>query len=119
MTGRVQYVADIQPRGLLHAKLQPRCLIGCIGESIVGNSREIEQDPALSLWLGNWDGKATFESYRLHMSQTPDGFTLLGWPDGISDADIVGLEIPTGVPTVYELDADLHPVSRRDLTAPA
>jgi 2,3-bisphosphoglycerate-dependent phosphoglycerate mutase len=35
--------------------------------------------------------------------------------DGISDADIVGLELPTGVPTVYELDGDLHPVSRRDL----
>ncbi|MHB8465150.1 MAG: phosphoglyceromutase, partial [Acidimicrobiales bacterium] len=35
--------------------------------------------------------------------------------DGISDADIVGLEIPTGVPTVYELDGDLRPVSRTDL----
>jgi 2,3-bisphosphoglycerate-dependent phosphoglycerate mutase len=35
--------------------------------------------------------------------------------DGISDADVVGLELPTGVPTVYELDDDLHPVSRHDL----
>ena len=35
--------------------------------------------------------------------------------DGISDADIVGLELPTGVPTVYELDGDLRPISRRDL----
>jgi 2,3-bisphosphoglycerate-dependent phosphoglycerate mutase len=35
--------------------------------------------------------------------------------DGISDDDIVGLELPTGVPTVYELDADLRPLSRRDL----
>ena len=39
--------------------------------------------------------------------------------DGISDADIVGLELPTGVPTVYELDADLRPLSRRDLTPEA
>ena len=30
--------------------------------------------------------------------------------DGISDSDIVGLEIPTGVPLVYDLDADLHPI---------
>jgi 2,3-bisphosphoglycerate-dependent phosphoglycerate mutase len=29
--------------------------------------------------------------------------------DGISDDDIVGLNIPTGVPLVYELDADLRP----------
>ena len=35
--------------------------------------------------------------------------------DRISDADIVGLELPTGVPTVYELDGDLRPISRRDL----
>jgi len=33
--------------------------------------------------------------------------------DNISDDDIVGLEVPTGIPTVYELDDRLHPVSRR------
>jgi len=36
--------------------------------------------------------------------------------DGISDADIVSLELPTGVPTVYTLDADLRPLRRVDLT---
>ena len=30
--------------------------------------------------------------------------------DGISDADIAGLNIPTGIPLVYRLDADLHPI---------
>ena len=30
--------------------------------------------------------------------------------DGISDDDIVGLNIPTGVPLVYELDRDLRPL---------
>lgn len=30
--------------------------------------------------------------------------------DGISDADIVGLNIPNGLPLVYELDADLKPI---------
>jgi 2,3-bisphosphoglycerate-dependent phosphoglycerate mutase len=35
--------------------------------------------------------------------------------DGISDADIVGLNIPNGVPLVYELDAALKPVSSRYL----
>lgn len=29
--------------------------------------------------------------------------------DGISEADIAGLNIPTGIPLVYELDADLRP----------
>jgi 2,3-bisphosphoglycerate-dependent phosphoglycerate mutase len=30
--------------------------------------------------------------------------------DGIGDADIVGLNIPTGIPLVYELDSDLRPL---------
>jgi 2,3-bisphosphoglycerate-dependent phosphoglycerate mutase len=35
---------------------------------------------------------------------------LVKYLDGISDADIVGLNIPTGVPLVYEFDDDLQPV---------
>ena len=30
--------------------------------------------------------------------------------DGIADADIVGLNIPNGIPLVYELDANLKPI---------
>lgn len=35
---------------------------------------------------------------------------LIKYLDDISDEDIVGLEIPTGKPLVYELDDDLRPV---------
>ena len=35
---------------------------------------------------------------------------LVKYLDGISDDDIVGLNIPNGIPLVYELDADLKPV---------
>lgn len=38
--------------------------------------------------------------------------------DGISDEDIVGLNIPTGIPLVYELDDDLKAVSHRYLGDP-
>jgi 2,3-bisphosphoglycerate-dependent phosphoglycerate mutase len=40
---------------------------------------------------------------------------LVKYLDGIADADIVGLNIPNGVPLVYELDADLKPVGHRYL----
>ncbi len=33
--------------------------------------------------------------------------------DGVSDADIVELNIPTGIPLVYELDANLKPIKPR------
>ncbi len=32
--------------------------------------------------------------------------------DGISDEEIAGLNIPTGIPLVYELDEDLQPVAK-------
>ena len=33
--------------------------------------------------------------------------------DGISDTDIAALNIPTGIPLVYRLDADLRPIVPR------
>jgi len=35
---------------------------------------------------------------------------LVKYLDGISDTDIVGLNIPNGIPLVYELDAELKPL---------
>jgi len=35
---------------------------------------------------------------------------LIKYLDGVSDADIVGLNIPNGIPLVYELDAQLRPI---------
>jgi len=35
---------------------------------------------------------------------------LVKYLDGIADADIVGLNIPNGIPLVYELDDDLKPI---------
>ncbi len=36
--------------------------------------------------------------------------SLIKYLDGISDADIVGLNIPNGIPLVYQLDAELKPI---------
>lgn len=43
---------------------------------------------------------------------------LLKHLDDIDDEDIVGLNIPTGIPLVYELDDDLKPISSRYLGDP-
>jgi 2,3-bisphosphoglycerate-dependent phosphoglycerate mutase len=36
--------------------------------------------------------------------------------DGIGDDEITGLDIPTGVPIVYELDHDMMPTEDRAIT---
>jgi 2,3-bisphosphoglycerate-dependent phosphoglycerate mutase len=43
---------------------------------------------------------------------------LVKYLDGVSDEDIVGLNIPTGVPLVYELDSDLKPIKHYYLGDP-
>jgi small ligand-binding sensory domain FIST len=72
----------------LSQKLQPRCLLGCIGESIVGGEQEIEHQPALSLWLASWSAKVDTDPFHLALEHTPDGATLLGWPDSLENADL-------------------------------
>lgn len=44
---------------------------------------------------------------------------LVKYLDGISDEEIADLNIPTGIPLVYELDENLHPLSHRYLGDPA
>lgn len=43
---------------------------------------------------------------------------LVKYLDGVSDADIVGMNIPTGVPLVYELDTQLKPLRHAYLGDP-
>lgn len=43
---------------------------------------------------------------------------LVRYLDGIGDEEIVGLNIPTGIPLLYELDGELRPISHRYLGDP-
>src|SRR5437588_3951677 len=40
-------------------QVNPARLLGCVGEAIIGTGREVEQSPALSLWLGRWSRPVT------------------------------------------------------------
>lgn len=71
----------------LQEKLGPRALLGCVGETIVGNDREVEQQPALSVWLGQWSQPISVEPFHLQLERTSEGHSLLGWPDALVEAD--------------------------------
>ncbi len=60
-------------------------LLGCTGESIIGGSREIEQAPALSLWLAALPATNVI-SMHLDFQQTHEGGTFIGWPADLPDA---------------------------------
>jgi small ligand-binding sensory domain FIST len=68
-------------------RLAPRCLLGCVAEAVIGNDREVEEGPALSLWLGRWSRPVSVECFHLTLERTADGPSLLGWPDGLTGAE--------------------------------
>jgi small ligand-binding sensory domain FIST len=74
--------------GDLRKRLPASCLIGCCGEAIVGNDREIEQGPAMSLWLARWLKPMAVEPFHLTFQQMPNGHVRIGGaPDGLANAD--------------------------------
>jgi small ligand-binding sensory domain FIST len=68
-------------------RLGARCLLGCPGESIVGNDQEIENGPAMSLWLAHWNTQVQLTPFHLAVEETMEGYALLGWPDERDSAD--------------------------------
>jgi small ligand-binding sensory domain FIST len=64
-----------------------RYLLGCTGESIVGNEREVEWKPALCLWLGKFSADVQLEPIYLLPEKTPDGYSIMGLPDSLHEAD--------------------------------
>jgi 2,3-bisphosphoglycerate-dependent phosphoglycerate mutase len=97
------------PRGqradIRYAKLQPEQipLTECLKDTV---------ERVLPLWNDTL-APAIRSGQRLLISAHGNSLrALVKHLDGISDADIVGLNIPNGVPLVYELDSALKPLSR-------
>ena len=78
--------ADVLSR-VMQETLSPCAVLGCPGEAIVGNDREIERGPAVSLWLAKWQQPVQIEPFHLTVEETSEGYSLLGWPDGLAAAD--------------------------------
>jgi small ligand-binding sensory domain FIST len=61
-------------------------LIGCVGEAVAGGAREIESQPAVSLWLGS--GLGPVETFAMEYIRTPSGGAYGGYlfprePNGV------------------------------------
>jgi small ligand-binding sensory domain FIST len=65
----------------IQSELEPHAMLGCIAEAVVGNDREVEDGPALSLWLAKWPRSVRVTPFHLLLERTADGPGLFGWPD--------------------------------------
>jgi small ligand-binding sensory domain FIST len=61
----------------VHDVAQPKGLIGCVGEAVVGGSREVEGHPAVSVWLGTIPGGV--ETFHMEFVRTSGGGAFAGW----------------------------------------
>lgn len=70
---------------ILHEELGTDCVLGCTGESIVANGRELEGGASLVLWLAHLPGTSVLPMH-LEFQATPDGGTFSGWHQDLDDA---------------------------------
>jgi small ligand-binding sensory domain FIST len=92
----------------LQDEIRTRCLLGCAGETVIADQREIEEGPALCLWLARWSRRIEVTPFRLDVEETVDGYTLLGWPDQLVEADPArSLLLTLGDPFTLPIDAYL------------
>jgi small ligand-binding sensory domain FIST len=96
-------------------QLGTRNIIGCSGESIVGKDREVENEPALSLWAARMPGVSVLPM-QLEFVRTLEGSGILGWPDDLppewpANSTLLVLGDPFSFPAevLLELINDEHP----------
>lgn len=92
--------------GAVRALLRPRLLVGSSAVSIIGNEREVEQVPAISLWAGRMD---EVTAVRLEARRTPDGWAIGGLP---ADAER-GTLVLIADPFTFPVDGLLHELATR------
>jgi small ligand-binding sensory domain FIST len=67
---------------LVAARLETDAVLGCTGESIVCGDQEIEQQPAIALWLARLP-EATVVPMHLEFAETHEGGIFTGWPSDL------------------------------------
>lgn len=67
-------------------RLAPRCALGCVAQAVIANEREVENGPALGVWLAAWGRPVSMRPFHLVLEATGDGPSLFGWPDELLDS---------------------------------
>jgi small ligand-binding sensory domain FIST len=96
----------------LQGRLDSAVVLGCQAEAVVGNDREVENGPALSLWLAKWARPVEQMAFHLTLEETSEGYSLLGWPDALDQADPAGAAmLVLGDPFTFPADQFLQQVN--------
>jgi small ligand-binding sensory domain FIST len=89
----------------VRALLDPTLLLGCSAVAVIGGPREVEDRPALSVFAARLPA-TLLTPIRLEVVPTPDGHTIVGWPD-----DPEGTLLLLADPFTFPADAFLERVN--------
>ncbi|MCZ7525931.1 MAG: FIST C-terminal domain-containing protein [Acidimicrobiia bacterium] len=82
----------------LHDILQPGVLVGATADTVVGDGREVEEEPALSLLAARLPD-VPLVPVCLQVAETPDGPAVVGWPEeGVGLSSLLLLADPSSFP---------------------
>lgn len=73
------------------AELGSAALIGCSSQAVIGEGREIEQGPAVSLFAAQFPTGASVDAFHVRVEEVADGHALVGFPLFVTDATAVVL----------------------------
>ena len=85
----------------------PLPLIGCVGQAVAGGAREVESEPAISLWLGA--GLGPVETFAMEFIRTPSG----GAYGGYRFSDAAGVHLMICDPFTFPADGLLTHLNER------
>ena len=66
------------------AQLQTQNVLGCSAQAVAGVGREIEDEPAISLWCAKLPG-ANLRMMQMQFEKAADGGVITGWPDDLPE----------------------------------
>jgi small ligand-binding sensory domain FIST len=63
----------------VHEAATPQALAGCVAEGVVGTGKEVESQPAVSVWLASLETEV--RTFHCQFSQTNGHAAFSGWPE--------------------------------------
>jgi small ligand-binding sensory domain FIST len=87
----------------IRSELEPRRLVGCVAEGVVGGSRELEDGPGVAVWAGSLPG-AEIETFHAVAAVRDESLSLTGVPDFDEPALVALLVDPFTFPTGSFID---------------
>jgi len=78
-------------------RFSPQVLLGCIGEGIIAQEREIEGQPAVTVWVGRLPG-VRLTPFHIQFHETTEGVGISGWPEQLHSDESAPVFLVLGDP---------------------